>query len=122
MNFMEQAIITTKVTERTIEDLLSLLEKPTCDLIAMSQEQINVYLQKAILDQEEILKKVPKKKPSVMMDLRDGMSTPMSRKEAAAKRNAAIDLPPEFAALAAETAAMMNEAAAMMNQKPLKPK
>jgi len=114
-----ETITIKKVPERTIEDLLT---KSTEDLMAMSQEEINLYLEKAILDQEEILKRVPKKKPSVMMDLKDGGGTPMSRKEAAAKRNAAIALPPEFAALAAETAAMMNEAAAMMNQQKQPPK
>ena len=97
-----------KVPEATILDLL---EHDTPDLLAMTQEQIDVYLNKAILDQEEILKTVPKKKVSVVMDIRDGAGGGMSRKQAAEKRNAAaIDLPPEIAQLAAATQAMLFEA------------
>lgn len=95
------------VNERTIEELL---EYDTEKLLALDQKTIDQYLAKAILDQEEILKKVPKKKAPVLTDLTDGNGSPMSKKEAAAKRNAAIALPAEFANLAAETQALLFEA------------
>ncbi len=95
------------VNERTIEELL---EYDTEELLALDQKTIDLYLEKAIIDQEEILKRVPKKKAPVMTDLTDGGGGTMSKKDAAAKRNAAIALPAEFANLAAETQALLFEA------------
>lgn len=95
------------VNERTIEELL---EYDTDALYALDQPTIDKYLAKAILDQEEILKRVPKKKAPVLTDLTGSDGSPMSKKEAAAKRNAAIALPAEFANLAAETQALLFEA------------
>lgn len=101
-----------QLKERTIEELLMLA---TEDLLKIDQATIESILKKAILDQEEILKKVPKKKGPTSVDLTSGGG--VSRKEAVKIRNNNIALPPEFAQMAAEFAALKNEAEKLMKPK-----
>lgn len=108
------------LNERTIEDLLTYT---TEELLQFSPAAVNELLDRAIHDQEEILKKVPKKKTEAqVVDLRNKGAANKAKKAALETRDMLAKLPPEFAALMADVQKTMADAQKVVEQQQNKPK
>lgn len=102
------------LNEKTVEDLLGY---DTATLLAFDLAQVNQLLDRAIHDQEEILKKAPKKKTDPQIVNLSGKGVAKAKRAALETRDMIAKLPPEFASLMADVQKTISEANKLVSDK-----